>query len=106
MCCQKDLEISAFTSQEDWDLQLLRAFLSVGIPFNAVTNVHLRATWRMLKSHFNPPAPSMLRRRLDIYYNAVHKQIKQRIPRSAKVLLAVDSWTLPNHLAFLAIIGY
>ena len=103
---QQDLEIKAVINQDEWDMQLLRAFLSCGISFHAVTNVHLRATWKMLKKDLNIPCPSTLRWHLDVYYNSVKREIKNRIPKSTKVSLAIDSWTSPNHLAFLAIIGY
>jgi hypothetical protein len=60
----------------------------------------------MLKKDLKIPCPATLRRRLDVYYDSVKKEIKKRIPKSTKVSLAIDSWTSPNHLAFLAIIGY
>jgi hypothetical protein len=103
---QRDLEIPDVITQDAWDAQLLRAFLSTGLAFNAVTNKHLRATWKQLKKDLKIPCPATLRRRLDKYYESVKKVIKTRIPKSTKVSLAIDSWTSPNHLAFLAIIGY
>jgi hypothetical protein len=60
----------------------------------------------MLKKNISIPAPSTLRRRLDAYYESVKKAIKARIPKLTRVSVAIDSWTSPNHLAFLAIIGY
>jgi hypothetical protein len=60
----------------------------------------------MLKKSLEIPCPTTLRRRLDVYYNSVKTEIKKRIPKSSKVSLTIDSWTSPNHLAFLAIIGY
>jgi hypothetical protein len=103
---QRDLEIPDVITQDAWDAQLLRAFLSTGLAFNAVANKHLRATWKQLKKDIKIPCRATLRRRLDKYYESVKKAIKTRIPKSTKVSLAIDSWTSPNHLAFLAIIGY
>ena len=60
----------------------------------------------MLKKDLNIPCPTTLRQRLNVYYNSIKREIKNRIPKSTKVSLAIDSWTSPNHLAFLAIIGY
>ena len=103
---QRDLVISEITTQDEWDAQLLRAFLSTDISFNAVTNVHLRATWKMLKKDLSIPCPTTLRRRLDTYYESVRKEIKSRILKGTKISIAIDSWTSPNHLAFLAVMGY
>ena len=60
----------------------------------------------MLKKDIKIPCPTTLRRRLDKYHDSVWRVIRQRIPRSTKISLAIDSWTSPNHLAFIAIIGY
>ena len=106
VCRQRDLEIHDYTTQNEWDAQLLRAFLSVGISFNAVSNIHLRATWKMLKKDIDIPSSNTLRRRLDKYYESVQREIKFGIPKATQVSLAIDTWMSPNHLTFIAIIGY
>jgi hypothetical protein len=60
----------------------------------------------MLRKDITIPCPTTLRRRLDVYYESVRKAIKAMIPKSTNVSLSIDSWTSPNHLAFLCIIGY
>lgn len=103
---QRDLQIPEVVSQNEWDAQLVRAFLSAGISFNAASNPHLRATWLMLKRNLMVPSPSTIRRRLDELYKSTVKTIKSQLPRNGKISLCLDSWTSPNHLAFLSIIGY
>lgn len=60
----------------------------------------------MLKRELLLPCPTTLRRRLDLYYESVKKEIKQRVPKGTKIALAIDTWTSPNHLAFMAIMGF
>lgn len=35
-----------------------------------------------------------------------HAQIMARLPSKAKISVAIDCWTSPNHHSFLAITGY
>ena len=66
-------------------MQLLRGFLATNIPFNAITNLQLRATWTILRPSISIPAPTTLRRRLGTYYNAVVDEIKTLFPRTGRV---------------------
>jgi hypothetical protein len=120
---QRDLIEQDFT-QDAWDVQLLRGFIATNLPFNSLTNLHLRATWSMLKPSISIPAPSTMRRRLETYYGNTIGQIKVLLPQTARVSrfpacayhcralsgtqisLAVDEWSSPNHLAFIAVMGY
>ena len=52
------------------------------------------------------PGRTHLRTLISDRATAVRQQILKQLPSSRKISIALDCWTSPNHLAFLAILGY
>lgn len=84
----------------------LRAILSLSLPFFATANYALRYALLMLMPSLNIPSPSHLRNVLSAEHEEIIQKIKARLPKDAKVSLALDAWSSTNRKAFLCIMVY
>lgn len=55
---------------------------------------------------YQAPGRTQLKLLVTSHAQLVKEQIIQQLPSDRKISLALDCWTSPNHLAFLAILGY
>ena len=60
----------------------------------------------MLNDEASMPSATLIRSLLLIRVEAIQDEVLVDLPTSAKVSLAIDCWTSPNCLAFMAVTGY
>ena len=60
----------------------------------------------MLKQSVKIPSADILRRELKIRAAEAREEIKEELAKVRRVSIALDVWTSPNHLAFLAVQAY
>ena len=98
-------EIPHYTD-ERWTQQLLRTIVSLNLPFRAVDNVELRKLLHMVNIKLPIPRHTKLRHLLSDRYQDVEAQLHRQLQTDSRVSLALDVWSSPNHLAFMAITAY
>ena len=81
-------------------------FVSAHIPWNAISNVELRRSYKALRDDLLLPSATTLsnicRREYALTLDAIKKQLLVR----NKVSLALDRWTSTNKLAITSVIAY
>jgi len=81
-------------------------FVSAHIPWNAISNLELRQSYKSLRDDLLLPSATTLnticRRELALTVDAIQKQL----PIQNKVSLALDGWTSTNRLAITSVIAY
>ena len=80
--------------------------LATNLSFHSANNIAFRRVLRYLKRDIIIPAPTTLRKKLQILCKETEDKIVTSIPRGVKVSIAADAWTSPNKLAFLGVLGY
>jgi hypothetical protein len=91
-------------------VQTLRLVAALRLPFRALDNIEFR---RFIKMAALAPSIEQLRllgsvtarSRLDDYVAGQRQKLLELLPPGAKISLAIDGWTSPNKLHFLAILG-
>jgi hypothetical protein len=78
----------------------------MNIPFRNADHNQMRKLFKMLRSTVDCPNADRLRKDLSKEADKVREQIKEELRGIKKVSLALDGWTSPNKLAFLAIVVY
>src|SRR5262245_41788756 len=99
------LAVPPFTP-ENWAEQLMKALVSLNLPFKSIEDHEFRMAFLMLNGQVTIPGATTMRNRLDGHFERVKQQLKDRLAGQSKVSLALDCWTSPNHLAFMAVMGY
>lgn len=102
---ERDKDVLPFT-QARWNEQLLRTVLALNLSFRSVENPEFLRLERMLNPTLIVPRRARLRQLLQGRHAAVSSALVAMLQSSSKVSLAVDTWTSPNHLAFLSITAY
>jgi hypothetical protein len=74
--------------------------------FRACENQQFRRTLRLLKHNVDIPSAKCLKGHLNHHGKDIRAEIKASLPSTVKVSIALDAWSSPNHLAFLAITAY
>ena len=94
-------------SKSSFETQLLRSFVALNLPFRSVNNIQLRRLLTMLRPHdiFIPHA-TWLKILLNDHIGQIEVELLNDLPDGAKISLALDIWTSPNNITFMAIIGY
>lgn len=92
--------------QAQFDCFFIEAVLATNIPFYAANNAAFRRVFKYLKRDVLLPSPTTIRGRLHSICVEIVGKIKAEIPTGVKISIAVDAWTSPNKIAFLAIAGY
>ena len=94
-------------SKSSFETQLLRSFVALNLPFRSVNNIQLRRLLTMLRPHeiFIPHA-MRLKILLNDRIGQIEVELLNDLPDGAKISLALDIWTSPNNIAFMAIVGY
>jgi hypothetical protein len=101
----KDIETSEF-HQEAWNHYLMLGFVSAHIPWNAISNLELRQSYRALRNNLVLPYPTSLSNICQRDDAQTLDVIKKQLPIRNKVSLALDRWTSTNKLAITSVITY
>jgi len=81
-------------------------FVSAHIPWNAMSNLELRQSYKALHDDLVPPSASTLSNICRREYALTVDAIKIQLPSQNKVSLALDGWTSTNRLAIMSVIAY
>jgi hypothetical protein len=106
ICYQRDDDGIPQYSKESFHFETLKGFLSMNIPFHCADNQQLRKLFKMLRPTVDCPSSDKLRKDLAKEVCKVKEEIKVELKNANKVCLAMDAWTSPNKIAFLAIVVY
>lgn len=95
----------------EYDLQTLRVVAALRLPFHALDHDELLRwvyTIRNAPPSWQPRvlASKAVRPLMQQQVPLRQKEIMSRLPAKAKMSIAIDCWTSPNHHSFLAITGY
>jgi hypothetical protein len=80
--------------------------ISLHIPFRAAENLQFRRLVRMLSDEATIPSATYIRQQLENRVQFIEEHILDDLPAGAKISLAIDCWSSPHRLAFMAINGY
>jgi hypothetical protein len=86
--------------------QLLRTITSLQLPFRAVENQQFQRLVAMLNDEYKLPSHTTIRSRLLDRAAAIKKDLLNGLNKDSKVSLALDCWSSPTRLAFMAITAY
>ncbi len=89
-----------------FEQHLLAAFVSASLPFQVAENDKFRAMLKLLNPSAENPTCQHLRDLLNKRVVAIQKEQFSDLGANTKVSLALDCWSSPNHLSFLAITAY
>ena len=85
---------------------MLKAMIALNLLFQAIDNVQFCRVLVMLKPDMAIPKLPKICELLNSVHQDTCNHLLDSLPLHAKISIALDSWTSPNHHAFLAIIGY
>jgi hypothetical protein len=101
----KDFDTSKF-HQETWNRYLVLGFVLAHIPWNAISNLELRRSYKALRDDLVPPSATTLSNICRREYALTVDAIKKQLPSRNKVSFALDGWTSTNKLAITSFIAY
>jgi len=101
----KDIKSSEF-HQDTWNRYLMLGFVSAHIPWNAISNLELRRTYKALCGDLVLPSATTLSNIYCREYAVTEDAIKKQLPLQNKASLALDGWTSTNKLALTSVIAY
>jgi len=81
-------------------------FVSAYVPWNAISNLELRQSYRALHDDLLLPSAATLSNICCAEYALTVDAIKKQLPSQNKVSLALDGWTSTNKLAITLVIVY
>jgi hypothetical protein len=81
-------------------------FMVMNLPFSNANHSQLRKVFQMLRCSVDIPCGDRLRKDLTIKAEGLRAHIKDMLKKVRHVSIALDGWTSPNHLAFMAIVAY
>ena len=81
-------------------------FVSAHIPWNAISNLELRRSYKALRDDLVLPSATTLSNICRREYALTVDAIKKQLPSRNKVSLAVDGWTSTNKLAITSVNAY
>jgi hypothetical protein len=91
----KDFESSEF-HQDRWNRYLMLPFVSAHIPWNAISNLELRQSYKALRDDLVLPSATTLSNISRTEYAPTVNAIKKQLLLRNKVSLALDGWTSTN----------
>ena len=90
-----------------FEIQVLQLVVALNLPFRAINNIQLRYAFIMLQPYdINIPFAGRVRQLLDKRVDEVEETTLDDLPPTAKISLALNTWTSPNNLAFMAVTRY
>jgi hypothetical protein len=81
-------------------------FVSAHIPWNAISNLQLRRSYKALRDDLDLPSATTLSYICRMEYALTVDAIKKQLPQRNKVSLALNGWTSTNKLAITSVIAY
>jgi len=81
-------------------------FVSAHIPWNAISNLELRRSYKSLRDELVVPSTTTLSNIYRKLYALIVDAIKKQLPIRNKVRFALDRWTSTNKLAITSVIAY
>jgi len=81
-------------------------FVSAHNPWNAISNLELRRSYKALREDLVLPSATTLSNICLREYALTVDAIKKQLPLRNKVSLALDGWTSTNKLAITSVIAY
>jgi len=81
-------------------------FVSAPIPWNSISNLELRRSYKALREDLVLPSATTLRNICQRESSLTMDAIKKQLPSQNKGSLALDGWTSTNKLAITSVIAY
>jgi len=100
----KDIDTSEFP-QDTWNRYLMLRFVSLPIPWNAISNLELRRSYKALHNDLVLPSTTTLSNIYLREYTLTVDAIQKQLPIRNKVSLPLDGWTSTNKLAITSVIA-
>jgi hypothetical protein len=83
---------------------MMLGFVSAHIPWNAISNLKLRRSYKALRDDLVLPSATTLSNICRREYAVTVDAIKTQLPIRNKVSLSLDGWTSANKLAITSVI--
>ena len=80
--------------------------VSAHIPWNAISNLELRRSYKALRDDQVLPSATTLSNICHREYALTADAIKKQLPSRNKVSLSLDGWTSTNELSIMSVIAY
>lgn len=93
-------------SKETFRNEFLKTFVLLNLPFNVADHCQLKRLFHMCRQTVDMPSASMIKSDLNSIAEDMRNNILLDLRKVDKVSLALDAWTSPNKLAFLAVVLY
>jgi len=100
----REFESSEFC-QDTWNRYLMLELDFAHIPWNAISNVELRQSYKALRDDLVLPSATTLSDICQREYALTMDVIKKQMPSRNKVSIALDGWTAMNKLAMRSVIA-
>ncbi len=97
---------STYCSQERFEQQLLSTIVAGNLSFQIVENPEFHALVHLLRPSIEVPGRKRMRELLQARYESVAASMFADLGPTTKVSIALDCWSSPNRLSFLAITAY
>jgi len=101
-----DLVTPAGFNQQDFEEYFLKAFLGTNLAFNCPNTLAFRHGFKYLHPQVEIHSPTTLTQHLKRLGKSTVDDIRTCLPAARKISLVADTWTSPNKLAWLAMVGY
>jgi len=101
----KDFDTSEF-HQGTWNRYLMLGFVSAHIPWNAVSTLELRQSYKALRDDLVLPSATTLSNICSREYPLKVDAIREQLPSRNKVSFAWDGLTSTNKMAISSVIAY
>ena len=101
----KGFETSEF-HQDTWNRYLMLGFVFAHIPWNAISNLELRQSYKVLSDHLLLPSARTLRNICRRDYALTMDAIKKQLPWRKIVCSALETWRPSITLAIMSVIAY
>ena len=102
---KNDKSAAPVFAPETFKLQLLTAIVSINLPFYTIKNPNFRRLLSLLRPRLEVPHQKKIKAQLDRRYKEIKELRLDGLGPHTKVSIALDCWTSPNHLNFLAVTG-
>jgi len=93
-------------NQHEFEEYFLKAFLAMNLTFNCSNNLAFCHVFKYIWPGVEIRSPTTLTPLLKRLSKSMEDDIGTCLPAAGKISLAANTWTLPNKLAFLAIVAY
>jgi len=85
---------------------MLKTFVLLNLPFRNADHIQFHKIFRMCRQSVKVPSASMLKSDLHATAEDMRDKIANELASVDSVSLALNAWTSPNKLAFLAVVAY